>query len=88
MLCEPRLTLLIAKDATPVFNVTVPSAVLPSVNVTVPAGERPVTVAVRVTGLPSLDGFGDIPKVVVVAASVTVSVNVADALGSFFASPL
>jgi hypothetical protein len=43
------------------MSIPVPRVVVPSVNVTVPVGVPPVpvTVAVKVTCWPSVDGFGE-----------------------------
>ena len=54
-------------------------AVPPLVNVTVPVGVTPgtwdATVAVRVTGWLSTEGFGEAVRVVLVTASVTAKLN-------------
>jgi hypothetical protein len=64
----------VVKLAEPLFNVPVPSIVVPSTKDTVsPLGGVPtlaVTVAVKVTGRPEVDGFGD----EVIAAVVVVNV--------------
>src|SRR2546422_10635368 len=60
-------------EALPLTSVTVARAVAPSLNVTVPVGTpaAEVTVALRVTACPVVDGFGVEVRVVVVAAGVT-----------------
>ena len=61
----------VVKVACPPLSVPVPSVVAPSLKVTVPVGVPPplvgVTVAVKVTGWPTLLGFCDDANVVVVA---------------------
>ncbi len=42
----------------------------PSARLTLPVGLLPVTVAVRVTGVPTVDGLSELASVVVVAGSV------------------
>ncbi len=63
-----------AKVATPAERVDVPSVAAPSRNVTVPVGTPPgdVTVAVKVTNWPSMDGFRLDAIAVVVPAGFTV----------------
>ena len=46
------------------------SALPPSARLTVPVGLLPVTVAVRVTGLPAVAGLAELASVVVVDGSV------------------
>src|SRR3989442_4974179 len=57
-------------EALPLTSVTVPRAVAPSLNVTVPVGTlaAEVTVALRVTACPVVDGFGVEVRLVDVAA--------------------
>lgn len=61
----------VVKLAEPLLNVPVPSTVLPSMKLTVsPSGGAPaleLTVAVKVTASPEIDGFGEAISVVVVA---------------------
>ena len=54
--------------AVPLLNVPVPSVVVPSLNVTVPVGVPPllVTVAVKVTDWPKVEGFVPEDRAVVV----------------------
>src|SRR5688572_21265340 len=69
----PAVSAEVVKDARPVASTLTLEAhtVAPSVNVTLPRGvpEGEVTVAVKVTGCPSVDGFGDDVSVVVVVTS-------------------
>lgn len=58
----------------------VPRVVLPSLNVTVPAAADGVTVAVKVTEAPNVEGFADEATVVVVFALLTVWVSVDEVL--------
>ena len=62
MVCDATLSDDVAKVATPEpLRATVPSTVAPSENVTLPAGVPPaeVTVAVKVTDCPEVDGLSD-----------------------------
>ena len=65
MVCDPAVSVDIAKVATPdPFKVTEPRVVDPSLNVTVPEGVPApgavaLTVAVKVTDWPGDDGFND-----------------------------
>ncbi len=63
-----------AKVAVPPDKVLAPRAMVPSLNVTVPVAPAPVTVAVKVTELPYVDGLRVDVTPVVVDAEVTVSV--------------
>src|SRR2546425_1198267 len=79
-------------DALPLTSVAVPSTVAPSRNVTVPVGTpaAEVTVAVRVTACPVVEGFGVEVKVVVVAAAAgafTTWVTTAEGLAAKVALP-
>jgi hypothetical protein len=58
--------------AVPPDKLTVPRDVAPSMNVTEPGAAAGVTVAVKVTELPYVDGFGDDPTLVDVDALFTV----------------
>jgi hypothetical protein len=58
----------------------VPRVVLPSRNVTVPVAADGVTVAVKVTEEPYVDGFAEEVRVTVEVALSTVCVNVGDVL--------
>jgi hypothetical protein len=61
--------------AVPLLTVPVPNVVLPSMNVTVPVAAEGVTVAVKVTEEPYLDGFEDDATVAVVFTLFTVCVS-------------
>ena len=68
----PTFSVEVVKVVDPLLSVPVPSTVLPSMKLTVsPSGGLPaleVTVAVKVTGWPEVEGFGEDVSVVVVAA--------------------
>ncbi len=51
--------------ARPLTSDAVPSVAVPSLNVTSPVGDVPVTVAVKVTDVPYVDGFREEATVVV-----------------------
>ena len=73
---EPPARLEAEKVATPLtLRPDEPRVVLPSLNVTLPVGvpgpDAGATVAVKVTDCPYVEGSGDEPSVVVVAASAT-----------------
>jgi hypothetical protein len=82
--------------ARPPLREAIPSTVVPSLKVTVPlgvpmAGATADTVAVSVTGWPTMEGFADDARVIVVVlveAGLTVWVKGADVLVMKFASPL
>jgi hypothetical protein len=90
----PTLRAEVLKVAVPLLNAAVPRRVAPSKKLTFPVGvpepgADAATAAVIVTVAPTLEGFGEVPAVVVVAALFTVCVTVlltADALK--LASPL
>jgi len=48
-----------------------PTGFAPSLKLTVPLGKLPLTVAVKVTVAPAVDGFAELVSVVVVAAGLT-----------------
>jgi hypothetical protein len=73
--------------AFPALIAPVPNVVLPSTNVTVPVAVDGVTVAVKVTEEPYVDGFADEASATVVFALFTVCVSVDDVLVLSFASP-
>jgi hypothetical protein len=60
--------------------VPVPNVLLPSLNVTVPVADEGVTVAVKVTEVPNVEGFLDEATVVVEVALLTVWVSAEDVL--------
>ncbi len=69
------------------FSVAVPRVLLPFMNVTVPVALAGVTVAVKVTDCPALDGFSEEVSVVVLAVLLTVWVSGAEVLLANVASP-
>ena len=72
MLCVPTLRLLVLQLAVRGEPLSVPAvqiAVAPSVKLTLPVGFAPLTVAVKVTEVPDVAGFGALVSVVVVAGS-------------------
>src|SRR5258706_3098979 len=58
--CVPTARVDLVSLATPVFNVAVPIATVPSRNLTLPVGTGPVlvTCAVKVTACPAWEGLG------------------------------
>jgi len=77
--------------ATPALSAAVPKVFVPNLNVTDPVGVpvvEDVTVAVKVTDWPVIDGFGDAVSVMLVAAFVTTWDIAVDVLAALFASPL
>ena len=90
MECVPAVRADVDRVATPAVRVPVPSAVTPSLKVTVPPGV-PVavvlTVAVKVTDCPKLDGFNDDVTVVEVASLFTTWLNAPEVLPVNVASP-
>ena len=87
MVWVPTASVLVMKVAMPFASMPVPRAVVPSRKVTVPVGVGPVaveTVAVKVTGLLKMEGFGlEVSMVVVARTGVMVSVVVAKAAAKF-----
>lgn len=78
------------KVAMPAVTFPVPRVVLPSRKVTVPVivpVAVEVTVAVKVTELPCLDGLVEEEMVAVVAALLTVCVSADEVLAAKFVSP-
>src|SRR5215470_3365052 len=74
MLCVPAVSVVVAHWAVRLLPLPVsvtaeqpPIELAPSLKFTAPVGEVPVTVAVKVTFVPTVDGFSDVPRVVVVA---------------------
>ncbi len=79
-------------EALPLTSVTVLSTVAPSLNVTVPVGTpaAEVTVALRVTACPVVEGFGVEVRLVEVAAAAgafTIWVTTAEVLAAKVALP-
>ena len=74
------------------LRLVVPSELVPSLKVTVPvgvalAGATGLTVAVKTTAWPNVDGFGDEPAAVLLLPLLTCWVKVADVLVLKLASP-
>lgn len=75
----PTLSAAVLKLAWPeLLSAALPIATAPSMNVTVPVGvpAAAVTVAVKVTDWPQVDGFNEDVNVVVVPAATVVIVHV------------
>ena len=86
--CEPVVSVDVDSVACPALSVPVPMVVVPSRNATVPVGvELPLTVAVKVTVWPAVDGFTDEITTVLVGTPFTVCVNAAETLLAKVASP-
>jgi hypothetical protein len=67
----------VVKVADPLLKVPVPNVVVPSLNVTVPVGlpapgATAVTLAVKITDWPAVDGFKELTTTVVLTALFTV----------------
>ena len=93
ILCDPVVNVAVVKVAVVPFNVPDPILVAPSKNVTVPVGvpDAVVTVAVKVTLWPNVEGFKDEVIVVVVVAgggAFTICVMAGEVLGALLALPL
>jgi hypothetical protein len=90
--CVPTVSIELAKVAIPLlFNVPVPSVVVPSRKLTVPVGMPEVLdviVAVNVTGEPLDAVAAELTNAAVAAAKVMVSVTAAEVLGAKLALPL
>jgi hypothetical protein len=84
MLCvpTPRLALLhvaVLVFAAPAGSATAPQPVIvlpPSVKAMLPVGAVPIIVAVKVTLVPTTDGFAELANVAVLVALLTVCVSV------------
>ena len=63
------------------------TGVTPSVKVTAPVGELPLTVAVKVTFWPNVDGFAVETTIVVVAAGLTSCDNIVEVEPRLLVSP-
>jgi hypothetical protein len=72
---EPAASVDVAREAVPPLKDAEPNATPPSWNVTPPVADAGETVAVRVTVLPTTEGFAELPSPVVVARR-PVTVNV------------
>src|SRR5208283_59333 len=86
----PKLA--VVRLATPPASDTPPSLLLPLKKITLPVGVPPpggtaLTVAVKVTDCPELDGFCEEIREVVVEASLTTCASTADVLAAKFESP-
>ena len=57
--CDPATNVEVLNVVFPLLRVPVPNVVLPSLNVTVPVAANGVTVAVKVTELPYVEGFDE-----------------------------
>ena len=68
------------KSAFPPLRLAVPNVVPPSVNVTAPVAAEGVTVAVKVTEVPYVEGLADEVNVTVELALFTVCVSAEDVL--------
>src|SRR5213592_4717589 len=80
-------------EALPFTSVTTPSEVAPSLNVTVPvgtpvAGATALTVELKVTVWPTVEGFGEEVRLVLEFPAFTVCVRTADVLAANVAFPL
>jgi hypothetical protein len=90
--CAPSASVDVVNVATPApFNVPVPSTVAPSIKVTVPVGTPLpgfcVTVAVKVTLVPTFTFAALAIRVVDVCARLTVTTTAFDVLAALFVSP-
>ena len=74
-------------EAAPLVNGTVPRSVAPSRNCMVPVAVDGETAALNVTGCPTVAGFGDVAKVLMVAALVMISVTTTEVLAELLVSP-
>jgi hypothetical protein len=86
MRCLPRLRAAVLKVAVPEVSDPVPRVVVPSLKVTVPVAEEGVTAAVKVTDWPSVDGFWEEVRTVLLTWR-TVWTSVGDVLPESLASP-
>ena len=82
----------IVNDALPVFRVTAPSEVVPSMNVTGPvgvpvAGDTALTVALNVTAWPATAGLGEDVRLVLVLPAFTIWFTAGDVLVRKLALP-
>src|SRR2546422_523714 len=80
-------------EALPFTSVTTPSEVAPPLNVTVPvgtpvAGATALTVELKVTVWPTVEGFGEEVRLVLEFPAFTVCVRTADVLAANVAFPL
>ena len=94
MLCVPTLSALVAQAAVRTLPLPVretaeqpESELAPSLKLTVPVGALPVTVAVKVTLVPAVDGVSEVANPLVLVAWLTVWVSVALVEPALAASP-
>ena len=95
MLCVPTLWLLVVQVALRILpepaSATVEQPAIeaaPSLKFTVPVGAKPLTVAVKVTLVPTVDGVSELPIPVVLVAMLTVWESAVLLEAAFPASPL
>jgi hypothetical protein len=87
--CAPRTNVEVEYEAAPLVSVTVANTAAPSRNWTVPVAVDGVTVALRVTFVPTIDGFADDVTVVLVTVfALTTWLTIADVERALAASPL
>ena len=86
MLWLPPVSTVVVNVAEVPAMVPVPSVAAPSLNVTVPVAPA-VTVAVKVTEFPKVEGSSELVRLVALAARFTVCVSAADVLLLKFESP-
>jgi len=89
----PAASVEMLSEALPFTSVTTPSEVAPSLNVTVPvgtpvAGATALTVELKVTVWPTVEGFGEEVRLVLEFPAFTVCVRTADVLAANVAFPL
>ena len=80
MLWVPTARLLVLQVAVPPLSATALQPLIalpPSVKLTLPVGALPVTVAVKVTLAPTVDGLSELDTVVVVATAFTTCASAA-----------
>ena len=94
-LCVPAASTLMANFAVRLLpdpaSATAEQALIevaPSLKFTVPAGDVPVTVAIKVTLVPAVDGVSEVASVVVFAEALTTCDSVELVEPALFASPL
>jgi len=94
MLCVPTVSELEAQVAVRTLPLPVretaeqpESELAPSLKLTLPVGALPVTVAVKVTLVPAVDGVSEVPNPTVLVALLTVWVSVALPDGALEPSP-
>src|SRR5690348_15284457 len=98
MLCTPTASALVAHCAAPALSATLEQPAIatpPSLNEADPVGALPVTVAVKVTDWPCVEGFSELASAVVVAVApppppklTCTSIELADALTTWMLTPV